>query len=116
VTEAKRIEDLTLEELAHTERVEAELDAFLEKRAREARDQGRIDELWTKTVREYHAKHRNENAQRWHDYHDRLLRSHEDTLGSLILYHRKERARYARILGQPITEKATVVKDQEFRA
>ncbi len=85
----------------HIVRVEAELDTFIEKRAREARDAERVEEAWAKSVREYHAKHRNENAQAWFDYHDRLVRSHEDTLGSLIVYHRKERARYARVLGLP---------------
>ena len=101
MTEAKDITNLSLEELVETERVEAELDSFIEKRAREAKDANRTAELWDKSVREYHAKHRNENAQRWHDYHDRLIRNHEDTLSSLILYHQKERAKYARVLGLP---------------
>jgi hypothetical protein len=101
VTEARHITDLGVSELAEVERVEAELDSFVEKRAREARDAGRVEELWDKTVREYREKRHRANAEEWFDFHDNQIRSHVSSLGVLVSYHKRERAKYARILGLP---------------
>ncbi len=40
------------------ERVEAELDAFVERRAREAKDAAKVEELWVKSEREHREKRR----------------------------------------------------------
>jgi hypothetical protein len=101
VAEAKHITDLSLQELAETERVEAELDAFIEKRAHQAEDAENVANLWLKTEREHHEKHRKQNAQDWFEYHDNIIRSQEATLGFLVAYHKQERARFAHILGLP---------------
>jgi hypothetical protein len=101
VAEAKDITGLSLQELVEVERVEAELDGFIEKRAREARDQERTDELWPASVWRDRKKRRQQNAQAWFEYHDHIIRSHEATLGFLISYHKQERARFAQILDLP---------------
>ena len=101
MAEAKPIEELSPEELAEVERVETELDAFIEKRARQARDAATVEALWTKSEREHREKRRQAHAEEWYSYHDRLIRSHQDSLGSLVIYHQRERARYAKVLGLP---------------
>jgi hypothetical protein len=93
------LKSLNPEELAETERVEAELDQFVERRARQSKDKRAVEELWAKSVREYRAKHRDENAQAWYSYHNTQIRNHESNLGFLVRYHQKESARYARVLG-----------------
>jgi hypothetical protein len=97
--EARQITDLSPEELAETERAEAELDQFVERRARQSKDRESAEELWQQSVKEYHDKHRNVAAEKWYEYHDTQIRSHESNLGFLVRYHQKERARYARVLG-----------------
>jgi hypothetical protein len=101
VSEAKDITDLSLEEWAEVEWVEVELNAFINKRAGQAKDRESAEELWAKSVREYRKKRNQQNAQAWFEYHDHMIRNHEDTLGSLIFYHQKERAKYGRMLGLP---------------
>jgi hypothetical protein len=96
---AKQITDLGPEELAEVERIESELDTFIEKRAREAKDAQSAEEVWQKSAKEHHEKRQNRVAQEWYFYHDRLIKNHQDTLGSLVLYHQKERAHYAQVLG-----------------
>jgi hypothetical protein len=96
---AKQITDLSPEELAETERAEAELDQFVEKRARAAKDRKNAEDLWDRSVCEDRKKRRNKAAEDWYEYHDNMIQSHKATLGSLVNYHQKERARYAKILG-----------------
>ncbi len=45
------------------ERVEAELDRLVEKRAREARDAERVEETWAASVRLHHARQQETNRE-----------------------------------------------------
>ena len=100
---ARPITDLNIGERDEVLRVEAELDDFVVKRAEKAETKG--DEAreiaWQESVKKYHDKRRRANAEMWHRYHDDQIRSHEASLGVLITYHKRERARYARVLGLP---------------
>ena len=58
------------------ERVEAELDAFVEKRAREAKDAEKVEELWAESERKVHRKRRESNGAAWIDYHEGLASLH----------------------------------------
>ncbi len=58
------------------ERVEVELDRIIERRAREARDTERVEEMWAESVRRHHARRREENRQSWIAFHRGLARAH----------------------------------------
>jgi hypothetical protein len=53
------------------EAVEQQLDVFIERRAREARDQGRVEEMWAESVRRDRQRRRRENCAAWyaHEMH-----------------------------------------------
>jgi hypothetical protein len=72
VAGARHIEELSVKELAEVERVEAELDTFIEKRAREAKDANRTAELWLKSEREHCEKRRQANGWGWIRHHEGL--------------------------------------------
>jgi hypothetical protein len=76
VTQARHIEDLAPEELAAVEREEAELDAFIEKCARQAKDSEKVEELWLKSATRDRARRREENRTLWIEFHSRLSHSH----------------------------------------
>ena len=58
------------------ERAEAELDRFIDRRAREAGDANAIEELWAESVRRHHARRREENRIAWVAFHRGLARAH----------------------------------------
>jgi hypothetical protein len=58
------------------ERVEAELDSFIEKRARQAKDAECVEELWAKSTARDRARRREENRTLWVGFHSRLSRSY----------------------------------------
>ncbi len=70
------------------ERVEVELDRLVERRAVEARDAERVEEMWASSIRLHHARRREENLAAWRAYHlrqaERLLR----TAAELAAEHR----------------------------
>lgn len=66
---AKQITDLGPEELAEVERIESELNTFIEKRAREAKDAENVTEQWAKSGREQRDKRRQENRHAWRAFH-----------------------------------------------
>lgn len=99
--EARRIAGLSLDKLAEVERLEGELDQFVEKRARQAKDAAVVEEAWVESVRAFREKRRRQKALEWYEYHDCIIRSHEATVGSLVSHHCKERARYAQMLDLP---------------
>ena len=78
---------------AHVEKVEAELDQFIERRAREARDAQRVEELWAKSEREHHEKKREENRAAWLQHERHMERLHLDLADS-------HRVRAKRLLGE----------------
>jgi hypothetical protein len=81
------------------ERVEAELNGLVERRAREARAQRETEEMWAESVRRFYQNKHHQHARAWYEHHERQLRCHEATFGVLVSHHKAERDRYARILG-----------------
>jgi hypothetical protein len=63
-------------DLEAVERVEAELDSFIEKRARQAKDAEKVEELWAKSAARDRARQREEKRALWIEFHSRLSRSH----------------------------------------
>jgi hypothetical protein len=59
---------------ARTEVIESEIDRIIERRAGEARDAGRVEELWRDSTRLHNERRRKENGAAWYDHH---LRMHE---------------------------------------
>jgi hypothetical protein len=101
--EPERIEEggLPTEEYQQVLAAEASINGFIERRVEKAKDAESAEELWARSVRKDREKRRQAHAEEWYEYHDRLIRSHQNSLGSLVLYHQKERARYAKVLGLP---------------
>jgi hypothetical protein len=80
---------LAREDFDDVERVEAELDKFIEKRAREKREANLIEEEWTRTERRDRQRRREANRLAWLDFYERMNRLH---LG-LAAEHADKRAR-----------------------
>ncbi len=59
-------------DVAHAEKVEAELDAFVEKRAREAKDAATIEELWAESARAHRRKLQRRNGLAWIAFHEHM--------------------------------------------
>ncbi len=76
---------LDVTELAKLEKAEAEIDLFIEKRAREAGDANAIEALWAESVRRHHARRREENRLAWVAFHRHMVRLH----ASLSAEHRE---------------------------
>ena len=57
---------------------EAELDRFIERRAREAGEAELIEVAWAESVRRHHARRREENRQSWIAFHRGLARAHAE--------------------------------------
>lgn len=60
----------------HLERVESELDRIVEKRAREARDAERVEELWAESARRDRERRREENREAWRSFHAHMQALH----------------------------------------
>jgi hypothetical protein len=58
------------------ERVEAELDRLVERRAVEARDAERVEDLWKESTRRARDKRRRENAAAWYGHHEHMRELH----------------------------------------
>jgi hypothetical protein len=61
-------------DIGRSEQVESELDAMIERRARQ-KDPDEEHELWRESVRRYNARRREENRLAWCDYFSRLAGS-----------------------------------------
>jgi hypothetical protein len=61
---------------AHVEKVEAELDRFIEKRARQAAELEHVEELWEESVRRDRERRREENREAWHGFHAHMQELH----------------------------------------
>lgn len=94
-------EEGALYDAEHIERVEAELDSFIEKRAREAKDANRIEELWAKSERDHREKRRQANGWAWISHHEALAHTLRDLAGE----HDAKANHVRELLGQPIAEK-----------
>ncbi len=58
------------------ERVEAELDRLVERRAVEARDAERVEGLWKESTRRERDKRRRENRALWYGHHEHMRELH----------------------------------------
>ncbi len=67
---------------------EAELDRFIERRAREAGDAQRVEEEWVASVRRYHDKRRETSREAWRAYHLAQAARLEATAAELARGHR----------------------------
>lgn len=59
------------------ERIESELDAFIEKRAREAKDAAKVEEAWKESERAHRQRQREENRLAWREFYLNLANAHE---------------------------------------
>jgi hypothetical protein len=60
-------------DVAHTEMVEKQLDAMIQRRARKGEiDPDDTEQIWEESVRRYHARRREENRREWCGYFERL--------------------------------------------
>ncbi len=74
------------------ERVEAELDRLVEKRAREARDAERVEETWAASVRLHHARQQETNREAWRCFYLEQAERLERTAAELAASHRARAA------------------------
>ncbi len=58
------------------ERLEAELDQFIERRARDREDANREEEAWKESTRRANEKRRRANRQEWAEFHGHMNRLH----------------------------------------
>jgi hypothetical protein len=63
-------------DVAHTEKVEAELPRLIEKRSSRKMDSDEREELWQESVRAYNARGREENRLAWCEYHQEQAERH----------------------------------------
>ncbi len=70
------------------ERAEAELDRFIDRRAREAGDAQRVEEEWAESVRLYNGHRRETNREAWRSYHLEQADRLEATAAELARDHR----------------------------
>ena len=75
------------------EAVEAELDAFIEKRAA-LEDPEANEELWQQSVRRYNARRQEELRDEWREYHQGQAARHRGVLEELIAGHEQQAERY----------------------
>ena len=61
---------------AHVEKVEAELDSFIEKRARQAAELEHVEELWAISVRRDRERRQQENQAAWYAFEVHMSELH----------------------------------------
>ena len=61
-----------LVDIAHSEKIEKELDVLIERRSRKETDPEEEHELWRESVRRYSARKQEELRAEWHGYFCRL--------------------------------------------
>ncbi len=72
---------------AKAEAVESELDRIIERRAREERDAGRVEELWREAASLHGERRRKETAAAWYGYHIEQAERLRRTLTTLVEFH-----------------------------
>jgi metal-responsive CopG/Arc/MetJ family transcriptional regulator len=65
-----------MREAERAEKLEAEIDSLIEKRAAEKRDEGAIEELWKDSTRRHNGQRREGHAAAWYDHHLRMQMVH----------------------------------------
>lgn len=103
---------MDLVDVEAAERVESELDQFIEKRAREAKDANAIEAAYAASVRRFHKARHDRNAWSWYHFHSEQLRRHAATFEALTARHKIEVDRFAQILGLDEVEEQVQVEEQ----
>ncbi len=84
-------------DIAHGERVEAELNVLITRRhekRRETEGERQAEEAWLESERRHAERRREENRAAWACYHRQQAESHRATLTDLIIHHQAEAERY----------------------
>jgi hypothetical protein len=87
-------------EAERTEKLEAEIDRIIEKRAAERRDANRIEELWKESARKVNGRRREESRALWYGYHMDQAERIERVASEIAAGHR-ERAEELMSENQP---------------
>ncbi len=74
------------------ERVEAELERFIEKRSRDRTKENALEEAWVASERRHLQKRREENAALWRSFHLGQAERLEQTAAALAASHRQRAA------------------------
>ncbi len=80
-------------ELFDAEVVEKQLDRIIEKRAREAGDAARVEELWKESTRAHREMRRQENLEAWRCFYLEQAERLERTAAELAASHRARAAK-----------------------
>lgn len=64
-------------EVEVVERLEAELDRVIERRAKEKADEGRIEEVWAESARRRQQRRQEENREAWCAFHQNMQALHD---------------------------------------
>ena len=76
------------------ERVEGELDSFVERRARERRDANLVEAAWAESAWRYNEKRWRDNRAAWHAFHLSQAECIERTAAELAANHRAQAKKY----------------------
>ncbi len=77
-----------IDEVASIEKVEAELNGFIERRAKQNEKANAEEMVWKASVRKYHAKLDTERLWERHGYHRAMLEAHSRNYEALLKRHR----------------------------
>ncbi len=85
------------------ERVEAELERFIEKRSRDRTKENAFEKAWVASERRHLEKLRRENAAAWRSYHLSQAERLERTAAELAATHRRRAAELGELGGGAMT-------------
>lgn len=63
-------------EVAKTEKLEAEIDRIIEKRAAERKGANAVATMWADSARVHNERRRRELSAEWYDFHERMRETH----------------------------------------
>ncbi len=93
-----------IDQVASIERAEAELNGFIERRARQNEKVNAEEMVWKASVRKYHARLDRERLLERLAYHQAMLDGHTRTFEALLRRHRVGLRLCEEALGLPVSE------------
>ncbi len=87
-------------DVAHIEAVEAELTAFIERRASKEPDPDTSQASYMESVRRYHDRERQAHLWQRLRFHERMLRSHRESFREIVRRHKAGLAECEAALGR----------------
>ncbi len=93
-----------IDEVASIEKVEAELNGFIERRAKQNEKANAEEMMWKASVRKHHAKLDRERLLDRLGWHRAMLEAHTETFERLLKKHRTGLRSCEEALGLPISE------------